>query len=39
VESPIGAVPVSQDLEAANIAKQAAETQLVNWQNYIFVLM
>lgn len=33
------AVQVSEDPEAANIAKRAAEPQLVNWQNYIFVLM
>ncbi len=32
-------VPFSEDPETANIAKRAAEPQLVNWQNYIFVLM
>ncbi len=39
LESTIVIIQVSQDPEAAKIAKQAKEDQLFNWQIYIFVLM
>ena len=39
VKCQILAIPAAQDLEVPNIAKQAAEKQPLNPQNYIFVLM